>query len=85
MATQIRDTIKVLSPPWLQDGNAEKVLYDTGLGIDVELEKLFQAMTARMSRAPLGGGGCSRRKATTAMVATAAATAASRRWRRRRR
>lgn len=43
-----RDAVKQLSPPWLADGFAEKFLYNIGLGGDAVLEKMNQAMQARM-------------------------------------
>lgn len=45
---QQRDVVKQLSPPWLADGVAEKFLYTIGLGADAVLEKLNQAIQARL-------------------------------------
>jgi hypothetical protein len=41
-----RDAIKVLSPPWLREGVAEKIMYTFGLANDVLLDKMQQAMVA---------------------------------------
>ena len=48
LSHQQRDVIKSLSPPWLADGIAEKILYAIGLGGDAVLEKLNQAIRARL-------------------------------------
>jgi hypothetical protein len=45
---QQRDTIKTISPPWLATGTAEKFMYTFGLMSDLVLEKMNQAMLARM-------------------------------------
>jgi hypothetical protein len=44
----LRDAIKALSPTWLQDGTAEKYLYNFGLAADAILEKLNQGMKLHM-------------------------------------
>jgi len=46
--TQFRDIIKLLSPPWLATGVAEKYMYAIGLGVDLLCEKLNEAMRAHM-------------------------------------
>lgn len=38
-----RQQIKELSPPWLQDGQFERYLFNFGLGMDLLAEKLVQA------------------------------------------
>jgi hypothetical protein len=43
----LRDNIKVLSPPWLQTGTAEKIMYCIGLAQDVVLEKFIQGVYDR--------------------------------------
>lgn len=43
-----RDVVKQLSPPWLAQGIAEKILYAIGLSGDAVAEKMNQAMRARM-------------------------------------
>lgn len=48
MATQQRDVVLALSPPWLATGNNERYMYTLGLSLDVLLEKLNQAMRAHM-------------------------------------
>lgn len=45
----LRDNIKAISPPWLQDGYAEKKLYVAGLMNDLVLEKWSQGVQARRS------------------------------------
>lgn len=42
------DAIKVLSPPWLSTGTAEKLMFDIGLAADMNVEKINQAMRAHM-------------------------------------
>lgn len=44
----LRDTIKAISPSWLQSGNAEKYLYMMGLAMDCLLEKLNQGVRIHM-------------------------------------
>jgi hypothetical protein len=44
----IRDSIKNICPPWLQDGNAEKLMYACALPLDGYLENLNQGMRAKM-------------------------------------
>lgn len=44
----VRDFIKAVSPPWLQIGVAEKLMYLMGLAIDAAIEKLDEAMTLHM-------------------------------------
>jgi len=39
----LRDAVKAMSPSWLQDGVAEKYLYDIGLCADALLDKMNQA------------------------------------------
>jgi hypothetical protein len=46
--TQIRDQFTLLSPPWLNQGYAEKFGYVPGLMFDLLLEKAFQAQTIRI-------------------------------------
>jgi hypothetical protein len=48
MTTQQRDSIREASPPWLATGVAEKLLYGTGLGSDLLIEKMNQASKAHM-------------------------------------
>ena len=45
---QQRDVVKQISPPWLSGGVAERILYTIGLSSDLLLEKLNQAITARL-------------------------------------
>ena len=45
---QQRDAIKLISPPWLSSGVGEKFMYNLGLSSDAVLEKLNQAVRARM-------------------------------------
>ena len=40
----IRDMIKAISPPWLQSGVGEKLMYSMGLAVDALLEKMNQGM-----------------------------------------
>ena len=47
-SSQLRDSIKVISPPWLQTGNGEKLLYTIGLLHDALCEKANQATRASM-------------------------------------
>lgn len=44
MGGSVRDSLKAYSPKWLQGAIGEKFLYVFGLGCDVVLEKLNQAM-----------------------------------------
>lgn len=46
--SQQRDTLKQLSPPWLAAGNAEKFMFAIGFALDALLEKMNQAVHARM-------------------------------------
>ena len=43
-----RDSVKQMSPPWLANGFAEKFLYNFGVCADALLEKLNEAVQARM-------------------------------------
>lgn len=43
-----RDAIKQMSPPWLSQGVAEKILYAIGLSADAVAEKMNEAARARM-------------------------------------
>lgn len=45
---QQRDAIKVISPPWLSAGTAERYMYSLGLASDATIEKLNQAVHAWM-------------------------------------
>lgn len=45
---QQRDAIKLISPPWLSTGNGERYMYNIGLSSDAVLEKMNQAMRARL-------------------------------------
>lgn len=47
-SSQQRDVIKSISPPWLQEGTNERVMYCFGLACDALLEKLNQAVKAHM-------------------------------------
>jgi len=44
----IRDAIKPSSPMWLQDGQAERYMFNFGLSLDVLLEKVTQGIHDRM-------------------------------------
>lgn len=44
----IRELVKRLSPKWLKDGAAERYMYNGGLAADTVLERLTQAIHARM-------------------------------------
>lgn len=48
IGNQQRDAVKQYSPPWLANGFGERFLYNLGLGMDALLEKMNQAMRARM-------------------------------------
>lgn len=48
IGSQQRDAVKILSPPWLATGTNEKFMYNLGLSSDGLLEKMNQAMRARM-------------------------------------
>lgn len=47
-SSQQRDSVKVLSPPWLATGTAERFMYVLGLGADALLEKMNQGVNASL-------------------------------------
>lgn len=44
MKSFFRDKIREMSPPWLQDGRYERLMYSIGLGFDLLAEKTVQAI-----------------------------------------
>ena len=49
----LRDAMKTASPPWFQNGTAERFLYGLGLSMDALCEKMNQASQAHMpTKAP---------------------------------
>jgi hypothetical protein len=49
------DTIKKISPPWLQAGNAEKFLFGLGLICDVQIQRIQDTVLSRFPLKALAG------------------------------
>jgi hypothetical protein len=49
-----RDTIRRISPPWLRNGEAEKLMYALGIHADIVADSLVEAVKRRLPRPGFG-------------------------------